>query len=74
MEKDFFRNCLKKFRKSSICGLSLSVDETVVDGTLAVVLLAVVVGWMKDAEEEALTGLRRFFFFFIVFFIVLTTF
>lgn len=69
MEKDFFRNCLKNFLRSSICDLIFSVDGTVVDET---VLLAVGVG---GTEEEAVKSpFLRFFFFFIEFFIVLTTF
>lgn len=73
MEKDFFRNCLKNFRKSSICDLIFSVGGTDVDETVLVAeLLAVGVGWTED--EAVKSPFLRFFFFFIEFFMVLTTF
>jgi hypothetical protein len=65
MEKDFFRNCLKNFRKSSICDLNFSVDGTVAGGAVAVAA-----GWTEAVKSPFL----RFFFFFIEFFMVLTTF
>lgn len=73
MEKDFFRNCLINFLKSSICDLIFSVDGTVVDETVLVVeLLAFGVGW--TGEEAVKSPFLRFFFFLSVFFMVLTTF
>lgn len=71
MEKDFFRNCLKNFRKSSICVWIFSVDGTVGDETV-VEILAVGGGWTVD--EAVNCPFLRFFFFFIEFFMVLTTF
>jgi hypothetical protein len=65
MEKDFFRNCLKNFRKSSICDWIFSVDGRVDDETVEVAA-----GWTEAVKSPFL----RFFFFLIVFFMVLTTF
>jgi hypothetical protein len=73
MEKDFFRNCLKNFRKSSMCDLIFSVGGTVVDETVTVgEFSAVGGGWTE--EEAVMRPFLRFFFFFIEFFMVLTTF
>lgn len=80
MEKDFFRNCLKNFVWSSICGLILSVAVTgVVLGEVVVVVLAVVVvvvlavaGGVVGTAVDTWSCLR--FFFLTEFLIVFTTF